>query len=72
MRNQMVLGAVAAITASLLLSACGNNMEQRAASGALIGAGTGALLGGSVGSAVAGGVVGAGAGAVVNEIKKKP
>jgi len=71
MRNQTTLGAAAALATVLLLSACGNNMEQRAASGALIGAGTGAVLGGSVGSAVVGGVVGAGAGAVVNEMKKK-
>lgn len=68
-KNLGIAGAMAA--AALLLSACGNSMEERAGSGALIGAGTGAVLGGNVGSTVAGGLVGAGAGAVLHETKKR-
>lgn len=58
------------MAAGLLLTACGHNMEQRAASGALGGAAVGAVLDGGLGGAVAGGVIGAGAGVVVNELKK--
>ena len=43
------------------LAACGHNMEQRAASGAI----AGAVVAGPPGA-----VVGAAAGAVVNEVKK--
>lgn len=50
-----------AALAVLALSACGHNMEQRAASGAL----TGAVVAGPVGA-----VVGASAGAVVNTVDK--
>lgn len=53
-----------------LLAGCGSSMEERVASGALIGATGGAVLGGSVGKAALGAVVGAGAGAVVNEVDK--
>jgi uncharacterized protein YcfJ len=49
------------VAAALSLSACGHNMEQRAASGAL----AGAVVAGPVGA-----VVGAGAGAVVNTVAK--
>ena len=48
-----VLG-VCAISAALLLAACGHNMEERAATGAV----TGAVVGGPVGAA-AGAAVGA-------------
>ncbi len=48
-----VLG-VCVISAALLLAACGHNMEERAATGAL----TGAVIGGPVGAA-AGAAVGA-------------
>lgn len=61
---------VVAVALVALLSACGNNMEQRVASGALIGATGGAVLGGSLGSAALGGLAGAGTGAVVNEVQK--
>lgn len=61
---------VAALVLVALLSACGNNMEQRVASGALIGATGGAVLGGSMGSAALGALAGAGTGAVVNEVQK--
>lgn len=47
--------------AALGLAACGHNMEQRAASGAI----AGAVVAGPVGA-----VVGAGVGAVVNEADK--
>ena len=53
-----------------ILAGCGNNMQERVASGALIGASTGAVLGGSVGSAAIGALAGAGTGAVVNEVDK--
>jgi uncharacterized protein YcfJ len=49
------------VATALSLSACGHNMEQRAASGAL----AGAVVAGPVGA-----VVGAGAGAVVNTVAK--
>ncbi|HEY7799004.1 MAG TPA: hypothetical protein VIA80_09585 [Hyphomonadaceae bacterium] len=49
--------AAAIAAASLLLSACGHNMEQRAATGAA----TGLIVGGPVGAAV-----GAAVGAVVD------
>ena len=50
-----------AVTAALTLSACGHNMEQRAATGAI----AGAVVAGPVGA-----VVGAGAGAVVDKVSK--
>lgn len=50
-----------ALAAALSLAACGHNMEQRAATGAM----TGAVVGGPVGA-----VVGAGVGAVVNTAAK--
>lgn len=49
------------VATALSLSACGHNMEQRAASGAL----AGAVVAGPVGA-----VVGAGAGAVINTVTK--
>ena len=54
---------IAFIAASAaLLSACGTNMEQRAATGAA----TGAIIAGPVGA-----VVGAGVGAVVDTVDKQ-
>lgn len=61
---------VAPLVLVALLSACGNNMEQRVASGVLIGATGGAVLGGSMGSAALGALAGAGTGAVVYEVQK--
>lgn len=49
------------VAAAFTLSACGHNMEQRAASGAV----AGAVVGGPVGAAV-----GASAGAVVDTVSK--
>ncbi len=49
------------LVAALALTACGHNMEQRAATGAI----TGAVVAGPVGA-----VVGAGVGAVVNTASK--
>ncbi|HYE51801.1 MAG TPA: hypothetical protein VEB20_19565 [Azospirillaceae bacterium] len=60
---------IAGAAAALLLSACGNTMEERAGTGALAGAGVGAATTGSVGGTLAGAAIGAGAGAVVNEVK---
>ena len=57
----LMLGA--ALSLASLSAACGHTTEQRAASGALIGAAGGAAVTGRVGGAVAGGVVGAVAGA---------
>jgi hypothetical protein len=56
----------ASVGALLLLTACGDTTEQRAATGGLGGVAAGALVGGPVG-AVIGGAVGAGAGAVAPE-----
>lgn len=61
--KMMILG----FAATLLVAGCGHNQGDRAASGALIGAGAGAVLGAAAGNpgmgaaagAVAGGVVGA-------------
>ncbi|MDX6750693.1 hypothetical protein SH611_12800 [Geminicoccaceae bacterium 1502E] len=61
MRVLVILPALA-----LLLGACGESTEERAASGGLGGAATGAVLGGPVG-AVIGGAAGAGAGTVMDE-----
>lgn len=46
-----------------LLAACGQTMEQRAATGALGGAAAGQVLGGDTGATVAGAAIGAVAGA---------
>ena len=51
---------------ALLLSACGTNITQRAATGGLTGAAIGGIVGGPVGMAV-GGAVGAGGGALMPE-----
>lgn len=62
--NFRAIGLGAAMALSVFtLSACGNTVEQRAASGALIGAGAGAVVSGDVGGAVVGGVAGAAVGA---------
>ena len=53
------------------LSACGSNVEQRAATGGMGGAATGAMVGGPVG-AVVGGAIGAGAGAMLEEGVDRP
>jgi len=50
--------------ALVLLSACGQTMEQRAATGAIGGAVVGQAVGGDTGSTVAGAAIGAVAGAV--------
>ncbi len=63
MVNLKALAVGAALSLSLLSAGCGTTTEQRAASGALIGAAGGAAVTGRVGGAVAGGVVGAVAGA---------
>lgn len=61
----------AAMASMLGLAACGTSTTDRAASGALIGAGTGAAIGSMSGNtgkgAIIGGAVGAGAGAATNE-----
>ena len=65
MRNKLMIG----IVAGLLLAGCGSSNEDRAASGAMIGAGAGAV-GSAIfsGSALAGGVVGAVVGGVAGTV----
>jgi osmotically inducible lipoprotein OsmB len=59
--HALVLGFAAA----LMIAGCGTNQGDRAASGALIGAGAGALVGAATGNAAAGAAIGAVGGAVV-------
>jgi uncharacterized membrane protein len=58
------------LTSLIALTACGHTKEDRAASGALIGAGAGALVGSTVGAvgqgALIGGAVGAATGAMTD------
>lgn len=61
MRMVLILPALA-----MLLAACGETTEERAASGGLGGAAAGAVLGGPAG-AVIGGAAGAGTGTVMDE-----
>jgi osmotically inducible lipoprotein OsmB len=66
--NLRALGLSAALSLSALaLAACGDTVEQRAASGALIGAGAGAVVTGEVEGAVVGGVAGAVVGGATTE-----
>lgn len=58
MMNRSFLGLPALALVAVMLAGCGNNMEQRAATGAA----TGLIIAGPVGAAV-----GAAVGAVVNE-----
>ena len=62
------LGACVAISGAVALSACGTTPGDRAASGALIGAGTGAAVGSLAGNAGAGAVVGGLGGAAVGAL----
>lgn len=55
-----------ALAALLVLSACGDTVEERAATGGLGGAAAGAVVGGPAG-AVVGGAAGAGTGAIIDE-----
>ena len=61
MKTMIKLAPVIAVLA--LLAACGQTMEQRAATGALGGAVAGQVIGGNTGSTVAGAAIGAVAGA---------
>ncbi len=61
MTRMMSIAPAAAFLGFALLSGCGHNMEQRAATGAA----TGLIIAGPVGAAV-----GAGVGAVVNEAEE--
>ena len=62
--HRMMIGGLGAV--ALLLAACGDTTEQRAASGGLGGAAAGAVVGGPVG-AVVGGAAGAAGGATMDE-----
>ncbi len=57
-----------ALVAALALGGCGYNQGDRAASGALIGAGGGAVLGAIGGNAGLGALAGAGAGALTGAL----
>jgi len=59
--RRLIPMTVLAVVAASGLAACGHNMEQRAATGAV----TGAVIAGPPGA-----VVGAGVGAVVDTVKK--
>ena len=61
MKTMIKLAPVIGVVA--LLAACGNTMEQRAATGALGGAVAGQVRGGNTGSTVAGAAIGAVGGA---------
>ncbi|MBB5771076.1 osmotically inducible lipoprotein OsmB [Brevundimonas vesicularis] len=61
MKTMIKLAPVIGVVA--LLAACGQTMEQRAATGALGGAVAGQVLGGNTGSTVAGAAIGAVGGA---------
>ncbi|WP_395646653.1 hypothetical protein [Terricaulis sp.] len=63
MMNVRTLALGAAMSLSLLGAACGTTTEQRAASGALIGAAGGAAVTGRTSGAIVGGVAGAAVGA---------
>jgi hypothetical protein len=62
-RSALAMGAA---VSALALSACGDTMEQRAATGGLGGVAAGAVVGGPVGALV-GGAAGATGGALLNE-----
>lgn len=61
MRNPLIVPIMAA--AAFAIAACGYTMEERAASGAIIGAAAGQAIGGDTESTVIGGAVGGAAGA---------
>ena len=61
MKNALKIAPILGVVA--LLVACGQTMEQRAATGALGGAVAGQVIGGDTGSTVAGAAIGAVAGA---------
>ena len=61
---KMKIVAAGTLMACLGLAACGSTPEDRAVSGAALGAGTGALIGAATGTPATGAVIGAGVGAV--------
>ncbi|MBV8800341.1 MAG: hypothetical protein JOY77_06925 [Alphaproteobacteria bacterium] len=61
--HKLLIGAAAA--SALALAACGTNPGDRAASGALIGAGAGAVIGAATGSPATGAAIGAVGGAAI-------
>ena len=63
-----VLRTIVLVACMLPLAACGNRVGDRAASGALIGAGAGALGGALIWQPVAGAIIGAGVGAAAGAL----
>jgi osmotically inducible lipoprotein OsmB len=64
--KSLVIGAV--MVSALAMTACGTNPGDRAASGALIGAGAGAAIGAATGSAATGAAIGAVSGAAIGAV----
>ncbi len=56
------------IPALLMLAGCGTNKNDRAAGGAIIGAGAGAVVGSMVGAPGTGAIIGAGVGATTGAL----
>lgn len=52
----------------LIVAACGQTKEDRAATGGLMGAGAGAVIGSTVGAPVTGAAIGAGVGATAGAL----
>ncbi|MBN8544440.1 MAG: hypothetical protein J0M34_09275 [Alphaproteobacteria bacterium] len=61
----------ALLASTLLLSACGDTREDRAATGALAGAAAGAVVGATVHSPVTGAAIGAGVGGTIGALTDK-
>jgi uncharacterized membrane protein len=59
------------LASALIVSACGDTREDRAATGALAGAATGALVGAAFHSPVTGAAIGAGVGGTVGALTDK-
>lgn len=69
--TKATLKMTAAIATVLMLVACGNTKEDRAASGGLLGAGAGAVIGSTMGAPVTGAAIGAGVGATTGALTDK-
>ena len=69
--SKKVLTTTALVATLIAATACGESKQDRAASGALLGAGGGALIGSTVGAPVTGAAIGAGVGATVGAVSDK-
>jgi uncharacterized protein YcfJ len=66
--NAMKMGTMCCLAAAFLAGCAATEQEQRAGTGALVGAGVGALAGQAIGRNTASTVVGAGAGALIGAV----